>query len=149
MKGVLALLFLPLLAVTACDTPKKTTAHSSSSKSSSTSSSSSYKSISASAGVDDVTHKPKTVFHQGEELKIYWDLQREGSSCHNCGPVSYEIVRKTGVGERTQMVVPPTLTSDWPIKLPLDERHFPPGTYFVHAFLPNSSVSTDFSFTIN
>lgn len=147
MKRILALFFLPLLALTACDTSKRTTAHSSSGSSSS--SSSSYKGIAASAGEDKVTHKPKTDFHQGEELKIYWDLQREGSSCHNCGPVSFEIVRKTGVGERTQLVVPPTLTSDWPIKLVLDAGHFPQGTYLVHAFLPNTSVSTDFSFNIN
>src|SRR5437763_11836881 len=110
MKGVLALLFLLLYAVTGCKTTRKTTAHPSSPTPS-------YKSIVASAQADSLSHQPKTTFHQGEELKIYWDLQREGSSCHNCGPVSYEIVRKLSdaVGGRTQMILAPTQTSDWPI----------------------------------
>jgi hypothetical protein len=145
MNRVLALLLLPLFVIVGCDSTKKT-AHTSSA---SPALPSANKGITASAGVDEKTKQPKTEFRPGEELKIYWDLQREGSSCHNCGPVSYEIVRKTGVGSRTQLVVAPTLTKDWPIKLLLDARHFTQGTYLVHVFLQGSTVSTDFSFTIN
>ena len=147
MKRLIALLILPLCVVAACKNTRKTTATPPQKTKATTVSS--QQTIGASAGVDEVTKKPKTDFNQGEELKIYWDLTREGSTCHNCGPVSYEIVRKVGANARPQMIVAPTLTSDWPIKLILDAKHFPQsGQYLVHVYLPNSSVSTDFSFTI-